>query len=154
LLTGFRLRLYFNAREPCAERGYRRAMARSADGTTEQTLKDLAAEEVAAAKERLAVRTAAARRFAAAEAKLAEARAALELSQREATKAKGAAVDEILDSGMKPGDVAKLLGIDAKELRAIRSAAQAHATTKAPGEAATPSDANVTEPPPQAAGVA
>jgi len=120
-------------------------MARSAGKTTEQALKDLATEEVAAAKERLAVRTAAARRFAASDAKLAEVRAALELAQGEATKAKGTAVDELLGSGMKPADVATLLDINAKELRTIRSAAQSPVTnaaveagSPAPPEAAKP----------------
>lgn len=96
-------------------------MGRRPTGETEDELKRLAQEEMDAAKDRLTKRTAAARDYAAAAARLRDATATWERIQGETTTAKAKAVADLLDSEMKAPDVAKLLGIDAKELRILRS---------------------------------
>jgi hypothetical protein len=107
-------------------------MARVTDDPATQRLRELAAQEAAAAKERLAVRTAAARSFSAAVARLAEARAAWEAAQAEAEHLKAKAVGDLLGSGLEAGEVAELLGISERELRALRATAPER-TTKATG---------------------
>jgi hypothetical protein len=97
------------------------------DDTTEAQLKALADTEVAAIRERLRRRTAAARDFAAASARINEAAATWGRIQGEATTAKARAVKDLIDSDMKPAEVAQLLGLNAKELRAIRTTGPAEA---------------------------
>ena len=67
-------------------------IARVGDDPTTRRLRELAAQEAAATKERLATRTAAARLFSGAVARLAEAKAAWERAQAEAA-----------DVGCRPG---------------------------------------------------
>lgn len=100
-------------------------MARVIDDDATARLKALADAEVAAAKERHKTRSTATARFAAAVAKLADAETAWSAAQGEANDAKATAVGDLLDSGMKPGEVAELLGIDTKEVRALKTAASA-----------------------------
>jgi hypothetical protein len=96
-------------------------MPKKADAVTAERLKELADAEVAAAKERLTKRTEAAARFASAEARLVAARTIWEATQGAAATDKAAAVEQLLDTGMKPAQVAELLGLDAKELRTLRA---------------------------------
>ena len=98
-------------------------MARVTDDPTTQRLREIAAQEAAAAKERLAVRTGAARSFSAAVARLAEAKVAWEGAQAEAERSKAKAVRDLLASGLEAGEVAELLGISERELRASRATA-------------------------------
>lgn len=114
-------------------------MPRKANTATAERLKELADAEVAAAKERLTTRTGAAALFADAEARLLTARAAWEATQGEAATDKAAAVEQLVESGMKPVKVAELLGIDAKELRALRATT---ATRPAADTGDAPSDHN------------
>jgi|ERR1035437_9769070 hypothetical protein len=93
-------------------------------GTAEQQLKELAAKEAAAAKERLKVRSKAAQQFGEATTRLTNAQETWELAQGGATRRKAGAVEDLINSGMKPAEVADLLGIDGKELRVLRSTAQ------------------------------
>ena len=93
------------------------------DGNTENRLKQLAQAEAAAVKERLTKRTAAARDYGVAVARLAEAAVTWERIQGEVTMARAKAVADLLDSEMAAADVAKLLGLETKELRALRGAA-------------------------------
>lgn len=104
-------------------------MARVVDDQATQRLKDLADAEVAAAKERHRSRSTATASFAAAEVKLTQAASAWEAAQGEAVTAKAAAVTALIDSGMKPGDVAELLGIPAKQVRSLRASAPCNAET-------------------------
>ena len=119
--------------------GYGRRMARVIDDDATARLKALADAEVAAAKQRHKTRSTATARFAAAVAKLADAETAWTAAQGEATEAKATAVADLLDSGMKPGEVAELLGIDTKEVRAFKTAAPATDTT-GPGASANGTD--------------
>ena len=96
-------------------------MPKRADAATTERLKELADAEVAAAKERLSKRTEAAASFADAEARLLAGHAAWEAIQGEAATDKAAAVQQLVETGMKPAQVAGLLGIDTKELRAVRA---------------------------------
>jgi ERCC4-type nuclease len=96
-------------------------MARTVDDTTADRLKELADAEMAEAKQRLAKRTAAAKSYATAAAKLVEATKTWERIQAETTTAKAKAINDLLDSEMKPVQVAELLGLDQRELRAIRT---------------------------------
>ena len=66
-------------------------IARVGDDPTTRRLRELAAQEAAATKERLATRTAAARLFSGAVARLAEAKAAWERAQAEAQRAQAEA---------------------------------------------------------------
>ena len=95
-------------------------MARVTDDRTTRRLRELAAQEAAATKERLATRTGAARSFSAAAARLAEAKAAWEGAQAEAEPVKAKAVGELLGTGLEASEVAELLGITERELRALR----------------------------------
>lgn len=107
-------------------------MARTRNDQTTQRLKEIAAHEAAEAKRRLNLRTTAARRFGAAAARLAEARTAWEAAQGETTEAKASAVADLLDTGMTTTDVSQLLGIDTKQLRALRAAAPTSDTGDTP----------------------
>ena len=93
--------------------------ARVGDDPTIRRLRELAAQEAAATKERLATRTAAARLFSGAVARLAETKAAWERAQAEAQRAQAEAVEDLLGSGMQLGEVAELLGISKRELRSL-----------------------------------
>lgn len=111
------------AGRPASSQGELRSalMARVTDDATARRLRELAAQEAAVTKQRLATRTAAARSFSAAVVRLAEARAAWEAAQAEAEGTKAKAVGELLGSGMGPGEVAELLGISERELRSLRA---------------------------------
>jgi hypothetical protein len=85
-------------------------------------LKDMATQEEAAAKERLSVRTAAARSFARASGRLEDARAVWERAQEDVRRAKAKAVADLLGTGMQVGEVAGLLGVSERELKAFRAA--------------------------------
>jgi hypothetical protein len=91
-------------------------------------LRDLAAQEAAATKERLATRTAAARLFSGAVARLAEARVAWQRAQTEAQRAQAEAIDDLVGSGMELGDVGELFGISKAELRSLRVTAHERPT--------------------------
>lgn len=104
-------------------------MARVIDDDATARLEALEDAEVAAAKERHKTRTTATTRFAAAVAKLADAETAWTAAQGEANEAKGTAVADLLDSGMKPSEVAELLGVDAKDLGALRAVVPAAPAT-------------------------
>ena len=91
------------------------------DDPTIRRLRELAAQEAAATKERLATRTAAARLFFGAVARLAEAKAAWERAQAEAQRAQAEAVEDLLGSGLQLGEVADLLGISNRELRGLHA---------------------------------
>lgn len=97
-------------------------MARAIDDDATARLKALADAEVTAAKQRHKTRSSAAARFTGAVATLADAETAWKAAQGEATTAKAGAVGDLLDTGMKPGEVAELLGIDTKEVRALKTA--------------------------------
>ena len=90
---------------------------------TARRLKEMASQEEAVTKERLAVRTGAARSFARASAPLEGARAAWGRAQAEAAEAKAKAVVDLLGTGMQVGEVAGLLGVTERELKALRTAA-------------------------------
>ena len=107
-------------------------IARVGDDPTTRRLRELAAQEAAATKERLATRTAAARLFSGAVARLAEAKAAWERAQAEAQRAQAEAVEDLLGSGLQPDEVAELLGISNRELRSLRATTPAR-PTKASG---------------------
>src|ERR1035437_5499330 len=92
-------------------------------GTAEQQLKELAAKEAAAAKERLKVRSKAAQQFGEATTRLTNAQETWELAQGEARPRKAGAVESLINSGMKAAEVGELLGIEGKELRTLRAAA-------------------------------
>jgi hypothetical protein len=107
-------------------------MALGTEDPATRRLRELAAQEVAATKERLALRTPAARSFSGAVARLVEAKAVWESAQAEAERSKAKAVGELLGSGMQAVEVAELLGISEKELRALRPTAS-EKSTKASG---------------------
>ena len=88
-------------------------------------LRELAAQEAAVTKQRLATRTAAARLFFGAVARLAEAKAAWERAQAEARGAQAEAVDDLVGSGLQIGEVAELLGVSNRELRDLGAATPA-----------------------------
>ena len=106
--------------------------ARVGDDPTTRRLRELAAQEAAATKERLATRTAAARLFSGAVARVAETKAAWERAQAEAQRAQAEAVEDLLGSGLQPDDVAELLGMSKKELRSFRATTRRR-PTKASG---------------------
>ena len=81
------------------------------DHPTTRRLHELAAQEAAVTKQRLATRTAAARLFFGAVARLAEAKAAWGRAQAEARRAQAEAVEDLVGSGLQLGEVAELLGI-------------------------------------------
>ena len=92
---------------------------------TTRRLRELAAQEAAVTKQRLATRTAAARLFFGAVARLAEAKAAWERAQAEARRAQAEAVEDLVGSGLQLGEVAELLGISNRELRSLGAATPA-----------------------------
>jgi hypothetical protein len=94
-------------------------VARVADDPTIRQLRELAAQEAAATKERLATRTAAARLFSGAVARVAETKAAWEHAQAEARRARARAVKDLVGSGMELGQVTELLGISKREVRSL-----------------------------------
>ena len=102
-----------------ANRSTHQPITRIGDDPTTRRLRELAAQEAAATKDRLATRTAAARLFSGAVARLAEAKAPWERVQAEAQHAKAVAVEDLLGSGLQPGEVAELLGISNRELRSL-----------------------------------
>jgi hypothetical protein len=95
---------------------------RGDDHPTTRRLRELAAQEAAVTKQRLATRTAAARLFFGALARLAEAKAAWGRAQAEARRAQAEAVDDFVGSGLQLGEVAELLGISNRELRSLGAA--------------------------------
>ena len=88
-------------------------------------LRELAAQEAAVTKQRLATRTAAARLFFGAVARIAEAKAAWGRAQAEARRAQADAVEDLVGSGLQLGEVADLLGISDRELRSLGAATPA-----------------------------
>ena len=113
-------------------------MARQFDDRVALRLKQMASQEGAATKERLAVRTAAARSFARASAQLEDANAAWERAQTDVAEAKAKAVAELLGTGMQADEVAGLLGIPGRELRALGVTALRRGKKGDEGEAAVP----------------
>jgi len=107
-------------------------VATPAKDKTEGQLKELARTEMAAAKDRLAARTAAARDYAKAAARLTDAASTWQRIQTEATAAQARSVAALIDSDMKPAEVARLLGIDTKQLRSLRTASPAPPNRKQP----------------------
>jgi hypothetical protein len=101
-------------------------------------LKDMATQEEAAAKERLSVRTAAARSFARASGRLEDARAVWERAQEDVRGAKAKAVADLLGTGMGPDEVAGLLGVSERELKAFRAAGGRRGEKANEGEAVVP----------------
>ena len=98
------------------------------DDPTTRRLRELAAQEAAATRERLAIRTAAARLFLGAVARVAETKAAWERAQVERQRAQVKAVEDLLGSGLQRDDVTELLGISKKELRSLRAATRERRT--------------------------
>jgi hypothetical protein len=98
-------------------------MARRIDDPVADQLKKLAQTEASAARQRLAKRTTAARDFASATAMRAEGAATWERIQGEANLRQAKAIAALLDSDLKPTEVAQLLGINVREVRALKSAA-------------------------------
>src|ERR1035437_5330493 len=92
-------------------------------GTAEQQLKELAAKEAAAAKERLKVRSKAAQQFGEATTRLTNAQETWELAQGEANRPKAGAVERLSNPGVKAGQSGAPSGNAGKELRALRAAA-------------------------------
>lgn len=113
-------------------------MARQFEDQAARRLKEIAAQEEAAAKERLAVRTGAARSFARAAARLEDARATWGRAQAEVAEAKAKSVADLLGTGMAVGEVAGLLGASERELRALRAAAGRRDEKPNGGEAVAP----------------
>jgi hypothetical protein len=99
----------------------RQPTKRVGDDPITRRLRELAAQEAAATKERLATRTTAPRLFSAAVTRLAEAKAAWERTQAEAQRAKAEAVGNLFVSGIQPAEVAELLGITKKGLRRLHA---------------------------------
>jgi hypothetical protein len=97
-------------------------MAHQFEDRAARRLKEMAAQEEAAAKERLSVRTAAARSFARAGGRLEDARAVWERAQEDVHGAKAKAVADLLGTGMEADEVAGLLGVSERELKALRAA--------------------------------
>jgi hypothetical protein len=113
-------------------------VARAGDDPTVRRLRELAAQEATATKQRLATRTTAARLFSGAVARLAESKATWERSQAEAQRAQAEALEDLLASGLEPGEVTELPGMSKKELRSLRAA-----TRERPTEAIRPMNGSV-----------
>ena len=113
-------------------------MAHQFEDRAARRLKEMASQEGAAAKERLSVRTAAARSFARAGARLEAARAVWERAQEDVHGAKAKAVADLLGTGMKAGEVAGLLGVSERQLKALRMPAGARGEKANGGEAVAP----------------
>ena len=99
--------------------------ARGDDHPTTRRIRELAAQEAAVTKQRLATRTAAARLFLGAVARLGEAKTAWGRAQAEARRAQAGAVEDLVGSGLQLGEVAELLGISNRELRSLGAATSA-----------------------------
>jgi hypothetical protein len=96
---------------------------RCGDGhPTTRRLREMAAQEAAVTKQRLATRTAAARLFFGAVAGIAEAKVAWGRAQAEARRAQAEAVKDLVGSGLHAGAVAELLGISNRDLRSLGTA--------------------------------
>ena len=108
-------------------------VARVGDDPTIRRLRELAAQEAAATKERLATRMAAARLFSGAGQRLAETTAAWERAQAEPQRAQAEAVKDLLSSGMELGQVTELLGISKREVQSL-GAKRPERPTKATGQ--------------------
>ncbi len=93
--------------------------ARGGDHPTTRRLRELAAQEAAVTKQRLATRTTSARSFFGALARLAEAKAAWGRGEAESRHAQAEAVAGLVGSGLQLGEVAELLGISRRELRTL-----------------------------------
>jgi hypothetical protein len=115
-----------------ANRSTLQPVSRVGDDPTIRRLRELAAREAVATKERLATRTAAARLFSGAVAQLAETKVAWERAQAEAQRARAEAVKDLLGSGLQPHEVSELLSISNRELRGFRGTTPAR-PTKASG---------------------
>ena len=98
---------------------------RGDDHPTTRRIRELAAQEAAVTKQRLATRTAAARLFLGAVARLADAKAAWGRAQAEARRAQAHAVADLVGSGLQRGEVAELLGISKRELHSLGAATPA-----------------------------
>ncbi len=98
---------------------------RSDDHPATRRLRELAAQEAAVTKQRLATRTAAARLFFGALARLAEAKAVWGRAQADARRTQAEAAEDLVASGLQVGEVAELLGISDRELRSLGAAAPA-----------------------------
>jgi ribosomal protein L13E len=98
---------------------------RGDDHPSTRRLRELAAQEAAVTKQRLATRTAAARVFFGALARLAEAKAAWRRAEAEARRAQAEAVEGLVGSGLQLGEVAELLGISNREARTLGAATPA-----------------------------
>ncbi len=92
---------------------------RGDDHPAARRLRELAAQEAAVTKQRLATRTAAARLFFGAVARIAEAKAAWGRAQAEARGAQAEAVEDLVGSGLPVREVAELLGMSNAELRSL-----------------------------------
>ncbi len=114
--------------------GTRDPGTRGDDHPTTRRLRELAAQEAAVTKQRLATGTAAARLFFGAVARLAEAKTAWGRAQAEARRAQAEGVVGLVGAGLQLGEVAELLGISNRELRSLG------ATTPARPKRARPSN--------------
>ena len=92
---------------------------RGDDDPATRRLRELAAQEAAVTKQRLATRTAAARLFFGAVARVAEAKATWGRAQAQARRAQAKAVEDLVGSGLQLGEVGDLLGISIRELRSL-----------------------------------
>ena len=113
-------------------------MAHQFEDRAARRLKEMASQEEAAAKERLSVRTAAARSFVRASGRLEDARAVWERAQEDVRGAKAKAVADLLGTGMEADEVAGLLGLSERELKALRAATGARGEKANRGEAVVP----------------
>ena len=104
------------------------------DDHTTRRLRELAAQEAAATRQRLATRTAAARLFSRTVSRLAEAEAAWERAQAEAGRAEAEAVEDLVGSGLQLGEVAELLGVSDRELRSLGAPASARPKRRRPSD--------------------
>lgn len=113
-------------------------MAHQFEDRAARRLKEIASQEEAAAKERLSVRTAAARSFVRASGRLEDARALWERAQEDVRGAKAKAVADLLGTGMEADEVAGLLGLSERELKALRAATARRVEKANGGEGPTP----------------
>jgi hypothetical protein len=105
---------------------------RGGDHPATRRLRELAAQEAAVTKQRLATRTAAARLFFGAVARLAEAKAAWGRAQAEARHAQAKAVEALVGSGLQHDEVAELLGISDRDLRSLGTTTLARPKSRRP----------------------
>jgi hypothetical protein len=105
---------------------------RGDDHPATRRLRELAAQEAAVTKQRLATRTAAARLFFGALARLAEAKAVWGRAQAEARRAQAEAVEDLVGSGLQLGEVAEVLGLSNRELRSLAAPTSARPKSTRP----------------------